>query len=1003
MPMQVELLNLNRVDLRGAIGKFGGQSKVASLAGLIYQGQAVAEDGSRTYWTEERIGDFLREVAKKEGHPGIMPTQTECKRHAPNPNTIITIVTRSGIYGKGLTWFEIAQHYELKYSKGDNKVTLKFVRAFVQSLGDALHTLTPAEIYVLFEQQGINKSGKNASRERQFDNLVSAMQSGNLPREDVQRWASGGQGDLVDALLDPDIESVEDAYASIGKSYPKKDHKTKLENLKDEEYREDVEQQLPAPRAIETLSSLEKASDLLVQTSSDEEAVNFLVTKAAGKLWRRCFENEESAVEEARQHQGNQYSELARDTFLEEYTRSKQLPLPEGYAFRDAGGEVRRPKLMQLLIAYKVFRDGRVLNLSGTGTGKTLSAILASRVIGAQLTVISCPNATVSAWSQTILNAFPDSDVCEKTWQPEWDDSGKPRYLVLNHEMFQDRNEGNIKRFIELNAIDFVVIDELHQVKQRDTKSESQRRRLINGLITDVPDNRPKPRVLGMSATPVINNLQEGKSLIELVSSLEHHDISAETNVQNCIKLYQKFTTMGFRMMPKYRSDRVPQIHPVDCTPSLDALLALGTRPHPQQVEAILVWARWPVISKYLRPKTVVFTDYVKDIIPFLVEATKQAGFSVGVYTGDEKLATEIGYTDMLDQFKRGDIDVLLASIRTAGTGIDGLQFVCNNVIFATLPWTSSDYEQAVGRFDREGFKFDSLDIHIPKTYSVLGDGEEWSWCDSKLRRIENKRDIANAAVDGEIPDTTSQLTPEKAAGYWMGWLKRLTDEGMLEFDRKSIRVPLDETDKEQNQRRLADYGELPKLRSRWGGEQSRKTHERLQENPEEWCYFHTKLQEQEREWQHIPREECIKHIKENLPLGSVVGDFGCGQAQLALALRGEYTVHSFDHVAINPSVVACDMAHTPLDDAILDVAVYCLSLLGANVKDYLVEAYRTLKPSGQLLVYHPAENAERLKFVAGLERLGFAIVRQDQLGKWHYVWAIKRGRQADAAAEIGF
>ena len=43
-----------------------------------------------------------------------------------------------------------------------------------------------------------------------------------------------------------------------------------------------------------------------------------------------------------------------------------------------------------------------------------------------------------------------------------------------------------------------------------------------------------------------------------------------------------------------------------------------------------------------------------------MVEATRQAGFSVGVYTGDEKLATEIGYADMLDQFKRGDLDVLL-------------------------------------------------------------------------------------------------------------------------------------------------------------------------------------------------------------------------------------------------------------------------------------------------------------------------------------------------------
>jgi phosphoglycolate phosphatase-like HAD superfamily hydrolase len=1003
MPMQLEMSAHGRGDLRSTIGKFGGQSKVANLAGLIYQGQQVAEDGGRTYWTEERIGDFLREVAEKEGHSGIMPTQTECKKHAPNPNTILAVITRGGWYGKGKVWFEIAKHYGLKYSNEKQKVTLKFVREFVRSLGDALHTLTPSEIYVLFEQQGINKSGKNANQERQFDNLVAAIQSGNLPREEVKRWASGGQADLVEALLDPEIESVEDAYASIGESYPKKDHKSKLENKQDDEYREDVEQNLPAPRAIETLASLEKASELLVQTSSDEEAVNFLVAKAAGKLWRRCFEDEASAVEEAKQHQGNQYSELARDTFLEEYTRSKQLPLPEGYAFKDAGGEVRRPKLMQLLIAYKVFRDGRVLNLSGTGTGKTLSAILASRVIGSQLTVISCPNATVPGWGQAIRNAFPDSDVCEKTWQPEWGSLGYPRYLVLNHEMFQDRTEGALKRFIEACAIDFVVIDELHQVKQRDPKSESQRRRMINGLITDVPDNRPKPRVLGMSATPIINNLQEGKSLIELVSSLEHCDIQTETNVQNCMKLYQKFTTMGFRMMPKYRSDRVPKIHPVDCTPSLDALLALGTKPHPQQVEAILVRARWPVISQYLRPKTVVFTDYVKDIIPFLVEATKQAGFSVGVYTGDEKLATEIGFADMLDQFKHGEVDVLLASIKTAGTGIDGLQFICNNVIFATLPWTNTDYEQAVGRFDREGFKFNSLDIHIPKTYAVLSEGEEWSWCDAKLRRIENKRDIAKAAVDGEIPDTTSQLTPEKAAGYWMGWLKRLTEDGMVEFDRKTIRVPLDETDKAQNQRRLRDYGDLPKLRSRWSEEHSHKTHERLQGSPEEWCYFHTKLQEQEREWQHIPRDECAKHIKENLSLGSVVGDFGCGQAQLAIALRDEYTVHSFDHVAISPSVVACDMAHTPLDDVILDVAVYCLSLIGVNVKDYLVEAYRTLKPSGQLLVYHPVENTDRQKFVAGLERLGFAVVKQEQADKWHYIWAIKRGRQADASVEIGF
>ena len=1003
MPKQKELESHGRNNLRGAIGRFGGQSKVAALAGLIYQGQQVAEDGSRTYWTKERIGDFLHEVVEKEGRPGVMPTQTECRKYAPNPNTIITILTQGGSYGKDKTWYEIAKHYGLKYSRDTHRVTLKFVRAFVESLGDALHSLTPSEVYVLFEQQGIAKTGKNTNRDRSFDNFVTAMQSGYLPREEIERWVKGEKGELIEALFDPDIESVEDAFASVGRHIQRSDHKIKQDNPNDELYREDVEQHLPSPRAIDTLTSLEKATDILVQTSSDAEAVQFLVAKAAGKLWRRCFEDEEAALEEAHQHHGNTYSESARDSFLEEYTRSKQLPLPQGYSFKDVDGVIRAPKLMQLLIAYKVFKDGRVLNLSGTGTGKTLSAILASRVIGARVTVISCPNATVAGWSRTILNAFPESDVCEKTWHPVWSDKAMPRYLILNHEAFQNRNEGHLKHFIESNMIDFVVIDELHQVKQRDEGFESQRRRLLNGLITDVPGNRPKPRVLGMSATPIINNLQEGKSLIELVSSLEHNDVDTAINVQNCMKLYQKFTTMGFRMMPKYRTDRAPQIHPVDCTPYIQNLLELGHKPHPQQVEAVLVRARWPIIKRYLKPKTVVFTDYVKDIIPYLVEVIRQTGLTVGVYTGDEKLATEIGYTDMLDQFMRGELDVLLASIKTVGTGIDGLQFVCNNVIFATLPWTATDYEQAVGRFDREGFKFGTLDIHIPKTYSVLGDGQEWSWCEAKLGRIENKRDIARAAVDGEIPDTSSQLTPEKATNYWMGWLKRIVEEGLSEIERREIRVPLDESDQSESKRRFSAYGDFSHLNARWNNSHSTTTHKRLQNNSEEWCYYHTRLQEQERLWQHVPREECIKHLTENLPRGSVIGDFGCGQAQLAQALRDIHTVYSMDHVAINHSVIACDMSRSPLDDAILDAAVFSLSLMGENNRDYIVEAYRTLKPGGQLLIYHPSAGNDIQKFVRGLESFGFSSVQHGTVYKWHFIWAIKRGRQKDSSVEIGF
>lgn len=171
---------------------------------------------------------------------------------------------------------------------------------------------------------------------------------------------------------------------------------------------------------------------------------------------------------------------------------------------------------MQRLIAYRLLKEGRVLNLSGTGTGKTLSAVLASRVVGSQITVIACPNSTVKGWNKTIEKAFPDSNVIIKNWEPLWPNNGWPCYLIINHEMFQNRYLGLIKNFIQDYAIDFIVIDELHQVKQReaDEESQSQRRRLLNGLITDIPKDRPKPRVLGMSATPIINNLSSGRKIV---------------------------------------------------------------------------------------------------------------------------------------------------------------------------------------------------------------------------------------------------------------------------------------------------------------------------------------------------------------------------------------------------------------------------------------------------------------------------------------------------------
>lgn len=77
-------------------------------------------------------------------------------------------------------------------------------------------------------------------------------------------------------------------------------------------------------------------------------------------------------------------------------------------------------------------------------------------------------------------------------------------------------------------------------------------------------------------------------------------------------------------------------------------------------------------------------------------------------------------------------------------------------------------------------------------------------------------------------------------------------------------------------------------------------------------------------------------------PLQYVVADFGCGEGRLGQTI--EQKCYSFDLVAVDDGVIACDMAHTPLQSNLVNVAVFCLSLMGTNLKDFILEANRVLK-----------------------------------------------------------
>ena len=122
-----------------------------------------------------------------------------------------------------------------------------------------------------------------------------------------------------------------------------------------------------------------------------------------------------------------------------------------------------------------------------------------------------------------------------------------------------------------------------------------------------------------------------------------------------------------------------------------------------------------------------------------------------------------------------------------------------------------------------------------------------------------------------------------------------------------------------------------------------------------------------------------------------MVGDFGCGEALLAEKLEETCTVHSFDHVAMNDTVTACDIADVPIDDGELDVAVFCLSLMGTNFTDYLKEAHRTLKLDGRLHIYEATNRfGDRDRFAADLRTLGFSQIEINDVPKFTYIVANK-------------
>lgn len=191
---------------------------------------------------------------------------------------------------------------------------------------------------------------------------------------------------------------------------------------------------------------------------------------------------------------------------------------------------------------------------------------------------------------------------------------------------------------------------------------------------------------------------------------------------------------------------------------------------------------------------------------------------------------------------------------------------------------------------------------------------------------------------------------------------------------------------------------------------------EKFSSQPAFYEQYHEGFRHQVASWPINPVNVIVKWLSSSFASKEgqcIVADFGCGDAALAkkllaIEIKGQcpFKVHSFDLVACCDLVTACDMSNVPLLDKSVDVAVFCLSLMGTNLADFIREAHRVLKTDGVLKIAEVRSRFESKKdeledFVSVLGKLGFVCARTDRSNKMFVMLELRlNGKKPDKNLE---
>ena len=389
--------------------------------------------------------------------------------------------------------------------------------------------------------------------------------------------------------------------------------------------------------------------------------------------------------------------------------------------------EVTSPREYQKLVAETLLKDDQrgLIAVHSIGSGKTLTAILASdaliRAEKVEHIVIISPKTLVRNFKQQLkIHGFGSLE--KKCTFYSYD-------AATNHLLYPDKYKKLTGRLTdELISKSFVIIDEIHNLNTHITGPDAKEQKGIKAK-TILTHCRKAPKILGLTATPVVNEFKDLKNMINTLSGGNFNSktftktsaVKYGINYGKYFSFYERsINDPRFPSFTVYRT-KIPMSN--DYYVEYKKLEASYKAKHGVQSEAFYLkmrtgsneiqgvrnekveWLFKHILDTVKRgKKCIIYSQFREYGLKILMKRFKELKIPFSEITGDsetnfENLNKDERYQAQQD-YNSGKVKIIFLS-KAGGEGID--LKMTENVYIMEPTWNPAQLYQAIGRGVRLG------------------------------------------------------------------------------------------------------------------------------------------------------------------------------------------------------------------------------------------------------------------------------------------------------------